>query len=171
MFHLINQQPSSCEEAVRLLKNDSSPTEWSRITSAWAVSLVEKFTQEFGDRWSKGSLPEDFFFDILLPEHAHCFAKTEDVQTTFGDNTSLLEAVRLFVEHPDQFFLECVDHITHLQEKIRTHGFTSAVHLVIVDGKLKHVDGLHRLIALGSLVKSGYRYEPIPVLVCNFVSE
>jgi len=48
-----------------------------------------------------------------------------------------------------------------------THGFTVPIILIVINNTLKHVDGLHRLIALGLLLQEGYEYVPIPVYLCD----
>ena len=163
-----------CEDAQRVtsaqvrevLGREAEDYGWSKKTHDLMMAYVGKLTEVYGESWYVGVLSRDQFFSILLPEHRHNFEEKKGYPVSFPLDTSLADAVTLYKECPERFAKECYEHIAQLKEKIHAEGFKTTVALVVIDGLLKHVDGLHRLIALGSLLDEGVAYEPIGVFVC-----
>lgn len=109
-------------------------------------------------------MSEEFFLDILLPSHNHTLIKDNPF---FPIDTPIKDAYSLIEKFNTESARECKELINYLKEEIRQNGFTSDIVLVVIDGAIKHVDGLHRMIAYSLLLKEGYPYKPIPVFLCD----
>lgn len=159
---LINETKSSLDEVVNSLTDQKFGTKWAEKTNIWAADYARKLGEVYGDVWYKGSLPEEFFLNIKLPEHRH-----EDQNLIFFPLDTSLSDAREWYKNQNAKDNTCLDLINYLKEEIRQKGFTSSVVLAVINGELKHVDGLHRMIALASLLEEGFVYKPISVFLCN----
>ncbi len=164
--NLIDESKTSLEEVVNSLLEQKSGTQWAEKTNQFAIDYARKLGDVYGDVWYKGFLPEEFFLKILLPEHGHGEENKTHI-LLFPDDTSVLDAKYSYKNHHPQYTEECLELVQYLKEEIRIKGFITSIALVIINGKLKHVDGLHRMIALALLLEEGYQYKPIPVFLCD----
>lgn len=165
-LELIDAKPSSYNEALTVLEASSKDTPWAEKTNPYVINAVRRMMSNNEGSWTKGLLPEDALLSIVLPEHGHRILKEEpEGALAFDNDTTLRQAADLFINNPGAFPVDCREHIASLQASIRREGFTSSVLLLIKDGQLRHGDGLHRLIALATLMREGFTYKPIPVLV------
>ena len=158
---LINEKKSSIKEILKYLADHKYDTEWSTLTTHFAVDYINRFKDKYNN-CVKGLLPKEIFFSILLPFHGHM----EDFATgilLFPDNTSVKKALNYYKNPNPCYSKECLTHIVSLKDKIQNDGFTSEVIIELVDGKLKHINGLHRMIALGILLEEDNKYTSIPV--------
>jgi hypothetical protein len=149
------------------LTESSSSSDWAEQTNHLALNSVEQLTEMYGEVWCYGYLPQKFLFQIRLPEHKHSLRLDSKSPISFPPDTTLEEAVHVYDTNQAQFDPKCFSLISFLKEQIRAMGFSTVVSLAVIHNELKHIDGLHRLIGLGSLVKEGYKYEPIPVYLCR----
>lgn len=160
---LANEETVSIQDVITSLVKHKDDTEWSAKTTHFAIDHIKKFESEY-DGSVKGLLSKEYFLDILLPFHGHM----EDFVTgilLFPDNVSVKEALR-YCKNPDpKYTKNCSDYILLLKDQIKNNGFTSEIIIELVDGKLRHIDGLHRMIALSLLLEDGYEYKPIPVYI------
>jgi hypothetical protein len=163
---LIKESKTSIEEVVLSLTEQKLGTKWAEKTNQFAVNYVRHLGEVYGDVWYKGNLPKEFFFQILLPKHGHSGGERDD-QAFFPLDTSIEDALVYYKDLDTNAKKECWECIQYLKEEIRQKGFTSNVVLVVINGKLKHVDGLHRMLALAILIKEGYPYPVLPVFLCD----
>lgn len=161
-FNLIDEQKSSLEKVVAHLDQQKSGTAWAIKTNDLATNYAKHLGEVYGDSWYKGLLPKELFDEIVLPNHGHY----ED-KHLFPDNTSVLDVPAYYKNAPTDYTKDCLGLIEHLKQEIKSNGFTSTVVLVVIDNKLKHVDGFHRLVALSLLLDEGYEYQPIQVFLCR----
>lgn len=165
-INLINKNKSSRDDVVLSLLKLKNKSAWEEKTNHYSVEYVDRLTKTYGNVWYYGNLPQEFFLDILLPKHGHTEEKNIDI-LLFDVDTSVRDAIEYFKNVNPNYSKDCLSLIGYLKEEIRNKGFISEIVLYVVDGKLKHVDGLHRMIALGLLLEEGYKYEPIPVFLCD----
>lgn len=163
-MNLINEQSSSLEEVTNNLLAQKFGTSWAEKTNQFAINYAIYLGEVYGDSWYKGFLSEEFFLDILLPSHNHTLIKDNPF---FPIDTPIKDAYSLIEKFNTESARECKELINYLKEEIRQNGFTSDIVLVVIDGAIKHVDGLHRMIAYSLLLKEGYPYKPIPVFLCD----
>jgi len=161
-FNLINEQKSSLEEVVTHLDQQKAGTAWATKTNDLATNYAKHLGEVYGDSWYKGLLPKELFLEIVLPNHGHY----ED-KHLFPDNTPVSEVLAYYRNAPLDYTKDCLDLIQYLKQEILSNGFTSTLVLVVIDNKLKHVDGFHRLVALSLLLNEGYEYQPIPAFLCR----
>ena len=164
--NLIDQEKVSIKEVVDSLLLQKSGTKWSEKTSDWAVDYTKHLGEVYGDVWYKGYLPEEYIINILLPKHGHS-EKELDSAIIFPLDTSVKEALVCLLNSEKEQTKECLSLVDFLKEKIVKEGFNSSIILAVINGTLKHVDGLHRLIAIYSLINDGYKYQPIQVFLCD----
>ena len=141
-------------------------TAWAEKTNGFAIKYIEHLTEVYGDSWYKGFLPEESFWNILLPKHGHSMEEKDDM-VFFPIDTPLKDAVKKIKEIDSMRTKECLNNINYLKEEIKRDGFTSNIVLVVINNTLKHVDGLHRLIAYAMLLEEGQQYKSIPVFLCD----
>ncbi|NVN96563.1 MAG: hypothetical protein HXX18_14935 [Bacteroidetes bacterium] len=166
IFTLIDEQKASLEEVVNNLLAQKFGTQWAEKTNQLAINYAIHLGSVYGENWYKGYLPEKLFSNILLPKHGHS-DKEEDDKVFFKLDTPVKEAMNHLKEIDSERTKECLELINYLKKEIKEKGFNSNIVLVVINGTLKHVDGLHRMIALSSLIAEGYQYKPIPVLLCD----
>lgn len=165
-INLIDEQKASLEEVTNNLLAQKFGTAWAERTNQFAIDYVIHLGGVYGDVWHKGFLPEEFFTSILLPKHGHS-EKELDGTVFFQVDTSVKDAIMHLKNVDPSRAKECLEAIHHLKEEIKQKGFTSSIVLAVINGTLKHVDGLHRMIALAILLEEGYQYKPIPVFLCD----
>jgi len=159
---LIDERISSVEDVLLSLNEHKKDTEWSIKTTDFAINHIKKFEQKYNKNCAKGFLPKKYFFDILLPSHGHL----KDWETgilLFPYNVSVEKALEYHKISNPLYTKDCLEMIDYFKDQIKNKGFTSRVIVEIIDNELRHIDGLHRMIALGLLLKEGYEYKPIPV--------
>lgn len=161
-YNLLDAKASSLSEVVAELNRQKTGSSWAQFTNDWAITQVMDTTQVHGDFWYKGLLPKEMFSDILFPEHYH---KLPDGSYIFPPNTLITEALAYYAKADQLYIHECIEHLAYLKSQIQSNGFTTAVVLAVINGELRHHDGLHRLLALMMLLKEGYEYRPIPVFL------
>lgn len=164
--NLMNETKASIEEVVSSLLDQKSGTKWAEKTNQFAIDYARHLGEVYGDVWYRGLLPEEFFFNILLPKHGHSMTEKDD-EVFFPLDTYIKDAMAYLKKIDPERTKECLQLINSLKKEIKENGFTSSIALVVISGKLKHVDGLHRMIALSLLLEEGYQYKPIPVFLCD----
>jgi hypothetical protein len=158
---LINEKKSSTKEVLRYLADHKYDTEWSTLTTHFAVDYINRFEDKYSS-CVRGFLQKDLFLDILLPYHGHM----EDFVTgivLFPEDTSVKIALDYYKTPNPCYSKECLNHILFLKDKIKKDGFTSEVIVELVDGRLKHINGLYRMVALGLLLEEDDKHTSIPV--------
>jgi hypothetical protein len=165
-MNLIDEEKVSLEEVTNNLLAQKFGTSWAERTNQFAIDYAIHLGQVYGDSWYKGFLPEEFFWDIMLPKHGHS-EKEKDGTVFFPIDTPIKDIHKYFENTEPERTKECLELIHYLKEEIKQKGFTSNIVLVVINGTLKHVDGLHRMIAISLLLKEGYPYKPIPVFLCD----
>jgi len=163
-YRLLEQQKSTVEEVLKELDLETPGTPWASKTNVLAANYVRHLTEVYKDNWSKGLLPKELFFEILLPKHQHSL---EDEGSIFPLDTPISKVLDFYKDSDSKYAKECMDAIVHLKEKILKEGFTTTIILAVINDTLKHVDGLHRTLALVLAMQEGYEYTPIPVYLCN----
>jgi len=163
---LLDETKSSLEEVVNSLVDQKSGTVWAEKTNQFAIDYAKKLTEVYGDVWYKGFLPEELFLNIVLPKHGHSMTEKDD-EVFFPLDTYVKDAMKYLQKIDPERTKECLELIHSLKKEIKENGFTSSIALAVINGKLKHVDGLHRMIALSLLLEEGYQYKPIPVFLCD----
>lgn len=161
---LINEKKVSIKDVIASLLKHKDDTEWSLKTTHFAIDHIKEFESEYNDRCVRGLLSREYFLNILLPFHGHM----EDFATgilLFPDNVSVKETMEYCKKPDPKYTKNCSDYILLLKDQIKNDGFTSEITIELVGGKLRHVDGLHRMIALGLLLEDGYEYKPVPVYI------
>jgi len=141
-------------------------TQWLDKTNKVTEDYINHLTATYGESWYEGFLPFELINQILLPKHTLHNSEIDDGVEIFPLDTPLPEAIMKYKDLEYQDTL-CQNNVRSLKEKIMTHGFTVPIILIVINNTLKHVDGLHRLIALGLLLQEGYEYVPIPVYLCD----
>lgn len=169
MINLINEEKTSLEKVIENLKEQEFGTSWAEKTNPLAINYARHLGEVYGDFWYKGFLPKEYFLDILLPKHGHLKVENDNTDLLlFPDGTSVKDAVNYFNNPNSEYPDDCLEHIKHLKEEIKIHGFTSSLVLVVINGALKHVDGLHRMLALSLLIQEeGYEYKPLHVFLLD----
>ncbi len=167
-MNLIDEKKASVEEVTNSLLAQKFGTNWAEKTNQFAIDYVIHLAEVYGDCWYQGFLPEEFFLDILLPSHPHSLVKEN---LFFPIDTPVKDAFMLLNKFDTDYARDCKELINYLKEEIRQKEFNLSVVLVVINGTLKHVDGLHRMIALSLLLKEGYKYKPIPVFLCDSTKE
>ena len=168
-YELINQQKATLEEVLKNLEEQKLGTDWAKETNVWAADYAKKLGQTYGDNWYKGLLPKELLREILLPQHSHehDFEGSGDKDPNiFPLDTPLAKAGQILKSH-SYYYKNCLDLIEYLKEQIKKNSFNTSLVLAVIGGKLKHVDGLHRMIALSELIDDGYEYKPVPVYLCH----
>lgn len=153
-YYLLNERSAELDEVIKELDLEKLDTDWAKFTNQWAIDLATDLTQETGQAWYYGLLQENLLGQVLLPIHHH------DLVTTFYDNTTLAHACKTVKRRENQG-TNCVSLITYLKDQIKLSGFSSRLILAVINGDLRHVDGLHRMIALQQLLDEGYNYTPV----------
>ena len=168
MINLINEKKVSFDEVIKSLNKQKSDTSWAEKTNDFAINYAQHLTEVYGDVWYSGFLPLEYFLNILLPKHVHHISNenTDDI-LQFPEDTTVKDATNLIKSPKSIYANDCLKSIDYLKEKILETGFISNIVLVVIDGKIKHVDGLHRMIALALLFEDGYKYKPIEVFLCR----
>ena len=159
---LIDEIKTSINDVLESLVKHKNDTEWSARTTHFAIEHITGFKKEYKKDCKKGFLSENAFFDILLPLHGHM----EDLATgivLFPSDVTINKALECYKNPDPKYTKECSNQILLLKDQIRENGFTSEIIIELVDGNLRHIDGLHRMIALGLLLEEGYKYKPVPV--------
>lgn len=163
---LLDEKKVPLQVVIESLLEQKLGTSWSEKTNQFAVNYATHLGEVYGDSWYEGFLPEELFWNIRLPKHAHLTKEKKGV--VFLPLDTPVKDVSLYFKKADaKDTKECLELIFFLKEEIKQKGFTSSIVLVVIDGILKHVDGLHRMIAMSVLVQEGYPYKPIPVFLCN----
>jgi hypothetical protein len=165
-YTLINQEKSSLEEVVQSLIEQKSGTEWATKTNELAINYIRHLSEVYGNNWSKGLLTQESFSQILLPKHEHMIDIQPDL-FIFPLDTPITKAIDHYKNNDSIYAKECLEAIHHLKDKIKKDGFTSPIVLAVINDTLKHVDGLHRLLALHLAIQEGYEYKPTPTFICN----
>ena len=163
LYFLIHNEETSVKDVLASLVEHENDTDWSAKTTHFAISHIKEFEKKYYD-CVRGFLPKELFLDTILPFHGHM----KDFETgilLFPDNISVKNALEYCKKPNLKYTKECADMILFLKDQIKNNRFTSEVTIESVDGKLRHIDGLHRMIALGLLLEEGYEYKPIPVYV------
>ncbi|MCB9808832.1 ParB N-terminal domain-containing protein [Candidatus Nomurabacteria bacterium] len=163
---LTNEKKISINEVVSDLENQKDGTAWATTSNGWSIDYVKHLGEVYGDTWYQGELSRDQIQNILLPQHGHDpFNEDELVLITL--DTPFSEVVNLYKNRPKDYSQGCVDNIEYLKQQIKKNGFTSTITLAVINETLKHVDGLHRLVALALLEEEGFEYDSIPVFLCD----
>jgi len=163
-MNLIDEKKASLEEVTNNLLAQKTGTKWSEKTNQLAINYILHLGEVYGDVWYSGFLPEEHFLDILLPSHPHSMTNEN---LFFPLDTPVKEAYDLMEKFDTEHAKECKELINYLKEDIKKNGFTSSIVLAVINGTLKHVDGLHRMIAYSLLLKEGYPYKPIHIFLCD----
>jgi hypothetical protein len=166
-IELIDQEKVSLDQVTQNLLVQEFGTEWAEKTNGFAVKYIEHLTEVYGDCWYKGFLPKEYLWQILLPKHPHLIKHDDDTVFFFPIDTPVKEATNLLMNVNPELTKECIANINYIKEGIQKNGFTSSIVLAVINDTLKHVDGLHRMIALAMLLEEGYQYKPIPVFLCD----
>lgn len=164
MYHLIQQEKTTVEEVLKKLDLETPGTPWARKTNILAANYVRHLDDVYKGNWAKGFLPKELFFEILLPKHEHSL---EAKVSIFPLDTPLSEVLDFYKDSDSKHAKDCMDAILYLKEKIKKEGFTTTIILSVINDTLKHVDGLHRILALMIAMQEGYEYKPVPVYLCN----
>ncbi|HEV7702274.1 MAG TPA: hypothetical protein VGO63_02430 [Candidatus Paceibacterota bacterium] len=163
---LIDEERASIEEIVNTLLGQKNGSVWAKKTNQDAINYAKHLGEVYGDNWYKGFLPKEFLFDILLPEHGH-EKREEDGTVFFPLDTPPVSALELLKNLSGEQTRECRELVNYLKQEIKKDGFTSSIVLAVINDTLKHVDGLHRILALASLLQEEYEYKPVPVFLCD----
>lgn len=163
-YHLFHQEKSTMEEVLKELDLETPDTPWARKTNILAADYARHLTEVYKNNWSKGLLPKELFYEILLSKHQHSF---EDDGCIFPLDTPITHVLDFYKDNDSKYAKECMDAIVSLKEKILKEGFTTTIILAVINDILKHVDGLHRIVALVLAMQEGYEYTPIPVYLCK----
>ncbi|MEX2052397.1 MAG: hypothetical protein WD991_01720 [Candidatus Paceibacterota bacterium] len=163
-INLIQESKSSLQDVVDSLTEQKNGTPWAEKTNQLAINYIIQLGDVYGDSWYKGFLLKETFLEILLPKHGH--SMTEET-VFFPLDTTIEDASECYKNIDSSPKQECWDAINYLKEDIRKNGFNSSLVVVVIGDKLKHVDGLHRMIALYLLTKEGFDYKSIPVFLCD----
>jgi ParB-like nuclease family protein len=164
-LHLTNEAEVSFDEVVASLASQKAGTKWAEKTNGLAIDYARHLREVYGDVWYKGLLPEELFLRVLLPQHGH-LQEDKTGLVLFPDNTSTIKAREYYKKVDPEYTSDCIGLIKELKEKIKQDGFIESIVLVVINGELKHVDGLHRMVALSLLLEEGFVYKPIPVFLC-----
>jgi len=163
-INLIDETKVNLQEVVQSLLSQKSGTEWAEKTNHLSINYVKHLGEVYGDSWYKGFLPQEFFLDILLPKHGH---SEESDEAAFFHLDTTVKGAREYFKNPPEEAKECLDLINYLKQEIKKDGFKTSIVLAVINEKLKHVDGLHRMIALAFLLEEGLKYKPVPVFLCD----
>ncbi len=166
-INLTNETKASLQEVIASLAEQKSGTVWAQITNEYAIAYAKKLGEVYGDSWRKGLLPRELLTQVLLPHHGHSLGEGKDDILFFPIDTPLTEALPYIENFNTKESLDCLSLIKYLKEEIKKNGFQSNIVLVTICGQLKHVDGLHRMLALWSLLNEGYDYSSVPVYLCD----
>jgi len=154
----------SIEVVIFSLAAQANESDWANKTNSLAIDYVKHLGDVYGDSWYSGKLPLALFETIHLPTHDHLGASATSL---FPDDTVIGEAVSHIEKLNKVDYQACLTHIKSLKQNIKAEGFNSTLILVVINSTLKHVDGLHRILALGMLLREGFEYEPIDVFICD----
>lgn len=166
-FELIAEKKIIASDVIFSLLNRSESSNWAKRTNHFAVNYIKNLTEIYGESWYSGLLPKEYFFSILLQKHGHIENEVDNNILLFPSDTSVSDAIVYYKNPHPTYPINCLTLINNLKENIKINGFTSDIILVVIDGKLKHVDGLHRIIALGILLEEGYEYTPVSTFICK----
>ena len=166
MLTLIKEESIDIKTILEKVENDSKGTKWSETSKKWTKDYIKHLHEVYGDNWYFGYLKESDFKKILLPRHGSHSDSGHHEKVLFELDTNIIDAGDIFLKNTDYDIL-CSENIKYLVEQISSQGFISNITLAVINGSLKHVDGLHRLIAYQILLKDGLKYEPIPVYLCR----
>lgn len=165
-IELTNEKKISINKVVSDLKDQKKGTAWATTSNGWSIDYVKHLGKVYGDTWYRGELSRGQIKNILLPQHGHDpFNENELVLIAL--DTPFFEVASLYKNRPEGYSQDCVDNIEYLKKEIEKNGFTSTITLAVINNTLKHVDGLHRLVALALLEEEGFEYESIPVFLCD----
>jgi hypothetical protein len=165
-YSLILEDKSSLEEVVTHLTEQKLGTAWAEKSNGWAIDYIKHLGEVYGDSWYTGFLPKNLFMEILVPKHNHS-EHPEDGNLLFPDDTPILKTCEYYKHPTPGYSQDCLELISYLRNEIHKQGFNTNVVLAVINGTLKHVDGLHRMIALSLLLEEVYEYKPIPVFLCD----
>lgn len=160
---------SSLEEVIHHLEIHKNETDWAKLTSEIAVDNARRADHINHGRWYTGLLPKELFSQIILPRHEHTWDIGNDF--IFPDNTTVAQALHYYKNNDTEPMRACMKAIDDLKRKIKLEGFTTTIVLAILDNKLIHLDGLHRLLAMQALLDEGQTYIPIPVFLSGTTIE
>ncbi len=163
---LIDGQKVSLKDVTDSLLVQKEGTTWAAKTNQYAINYAIHLGEVYGDNWYKGFLAEEFFSQILLPKHGHSDKELDD-RVFFPTDTPVFRALEILQEMKDGRGSECLELIKYLKGEIKKDGFTHSIVLAKINGVLKHVDGLHRMLAMAMLLKEGNAYKEIPVFLCD----
>jgi|GEM_PF-2115890 len=172
-INLISCEKVKIDEVINNLLSQKFGTKWAEKTNDPAINYIKHLGEVYGDVWYKGFLPKELLSEILLPEHPTTFrhnGENGESISFFHLDTLIKDAVMIIREinkAKQEDKKGCLDLINYLKNEIKKNGFTSSIVLAVINGTLKHVDGLHRLMALELLLEEGYEYQPISVYLCD----
>jgi len=163
---LLGAEAIATDAVIAALHEQKRGTDWAGKTNVYAENRVRELTGTYGEVWLKGLLPRELFMTIVVPKHSHTLEEPT-APVIFPEGTHVGETIRHYHYSNSEAAAECLMLVRELKEKIIRNGFTSTITLVFEKGELRHVDGLHRMIALAHLLEEGFEYKPIPVFLCE----
>jgi hypothetical protein len=163
---LLNQETTTYEAVLQNLRHDAEGTEWAAHTHVYSDYYAKHLNSTQTDSWHAGYLPKEWFLSIALQQHGH-LTEGETGPLLFPEDTPVSRIAEYYHTVDPQYPQDCIQHINLLKEEIRQKGFTSNIVLALIEGKLTHIDGLHRIVALALLLEEGHEYMPIPVFLWN----
>lgn len=167
-YELINEEKVSFEDVEKSLLDQKSGSVWAEKTSPLAINYAKHLNEVFGDNWYKGFIRKEDLLKVMLPKHGHLKVEGDNTEMLlFPQDTPVLNSKDYYKNPKEGYPKDCLDHIASLKEDLRKNGFIFPLVLVVINGELKHVDGLHRMVALSLLLDEGYEYKPISVFVCD----
>lgn len=166
IYSLTMKTRASLAEVVESLMAQKSGTDWAAQTNKYAINYAKELGAVYGDAWYTGLLPQELFNRILLPQHEHMIHIQKN-NFIFPLDTPITSALSFYEQPATIYAEECMTLVQSLKDSIQKNGFTTSITLAVINGTLKHVDGLHRMLALTSLLEEGYEYKPIPVYLCD----
>ncbi len=152
------------EDVIAYLTDTMNDTAWAGRTNVYALYSVSHISKIPDSYWKKVSLSQDEFFSILLQPHSHA-VDADSAELIFPGNIPLSSVLDFYTNTNSLAAQKCMEEIQGLKKSILEHGFTSTIVLSEDEGQLRHLDGLHRVLALVLAMKEGYEYVPISAFV------
>src|SRR5437868_12781250 len=115
-YLLIKQEKTTEDEVLKDLEHQTPGTIWAGKTNNFATDYVRHLTQVYKGNWSKGFLPKELFFDILLPEHGHSI-EAGATSSIFPLDTPITKALDFYKNSNSILEKECMEAIINLIEK------------------------------------------------------
>ncbi len=159
----------SHEDVISIVSNKEIATDWSTLTNSNTIEKINQLTKTYGQLWNYASISKEDVLSVCVPEHIHNFQATLQPVPVFVNNTFISEAVDILHNNPERYESNCREHIEHIRASILAHGYTTIIILVFTQEKLEHIDGLHRLIALGSLIKKNLIKETTFTAIIGYI--